>query len=139
MEVGLQDLRSYYRGRVLPDLKRVAMKGPDLEVLQRNDEKSYSELLGLTSYLAAVMPYRVFGRVLYLNATGNAEGLYKSALEAAMEKDEWAVRVPDGLAGEAIWVPLAKGSVKGAKELQRRGDWVKIQPTASEVLVLNED
>ena len=139
MEVALHDLRSYYRSRVLPDLKRVAMKGPDLEVLKQNDEKSYAELLGLTSYLAAVMPYRMFGRVLFLNATGTAEGLHKSALEAAMEKEEWTVQVPDGLAGEAIWVPMAKGSVKGAKELQRRGDWVKIQPTAKDVVVLNED
>jgi hypothetical protein len=138
MQAKVEDLRVFYKNRILPDLKRVGTKGPNLATLDGSDEKAYSEFLGLSSYLAAIMPHRMFGRSVFLNPSRSAEGFHRGAIEAATERPEWNVTVPDGLKGEAIWLPLPKGSVRGAKELRREGDWVKVQPTSGVIVVTND-
>lgn len=137
MQAKIEDFRVLYKNRILPDMERVATKGPDLAALANHDEKAYSELLGLTTYAAAILPHRMFGRGVYLNPNRTPLGLQKGLLEAATEKPDWNLTVPNGLEGKAIWIPLKKGSVSGAKELRREGDWVKIQPTGGAIKVTN--
>lgn len=139
MHATADQLEAYYNKTVLPDLTRVATKGPNLERLGRRDESGYAELLGLASYCATMMPHKMFGRAIALTATPDAEGFLKGVVEAAAEQAEWKVTMPDGLKGNTpIWVPLQAGTINGATELQRRGDWVKIQPTTNSVTVVNE-
>ena len=139
MHATLDQMQAYYDETVLPHLKRVATKGPNLAALKRRDGTGYAELLGLASYCAAIMPHKMFGRAVALTATPDAEGFLKGVVEAASEQPEWKVSIPMGLkANEPIWVPQREGSVKGARELQRRGEWVKIQPTTNSVTVVNQ-
>ncbi|MCH8977801.1 MAG: hypothetical protein IH945_00970 [Armatimonadetes bacterium] len=139
MHATMDQMQGYYDKTVLPDLKRVGTKGPSLATLARRDKSGYRELLGLASYCAAMMPHKMFGRAVALTASPDAEGFLKGVVEAAAERAEWKVTVPMGLPKNGqIWVPMAKGKVVGAKELQRRGDWVKIQITTDSVTVVNE-
>jgi hypothetical protein len=137
MGVELLKMEEFYDYRIRPDLKRVGLKGPDLAVLEKNDERAYAELLGLSSYFAAIAPHNVFGRSLWLAKTNNAISYHGGVVEAATQVPRWKLTVPRGLEGLAIWVPLPAGSVTGAKVLQRKGQWVKIQPTAKDVTVIN--
>jgi hypothetical protein len=137
MQVRVEDMRVYYKNRILPDMERVGTKGPDLALLKTNTEKAYDELIGLSSYLAASMPHPVFARSLFLNPDRTADGYVKGVIEAVGEVASWKLTIPKGLEGKAIWVPLPKGSVQGAKELRREGDWVKIQPTGGAITVTN--
>lgn len=131
-------LQAYYEKVTLPDLKRVGTKGPDMAVLKKRDQASYDELLGLSSYVASLMPNKMFGRSIVLPDSPEPESYHDAVIEAASEKPEWEVTIPDGLGGMAIWVPLHKGRVEGAKELRREGDWVKIQPTGGKIKIINE-
>lgn len=137
MHATVDQLQAYYDETVMPDLKRVGTKGPDLAALERRDKSGYRELLGLASYCAAMMPHKMFGRAVALTASPDAEGFLKGVIEAAAEQPEWKVTVPMGLENSPIWVPQKSGALRGAKELQRRGDWVKIQPTTNSVTVVN--
>jgi hypothetical protein len=83
------------------------------------------------------MPHPVFARSLFLNPDRTADGYVKGVIEAVGEVASWKLTIPKGLEGKAIWVPLPKGSVQGAKELRREGDWVKIQPTGGAITVTN--
>ena len=137
MNATLTDLQQYYAERVLPDMKRVGTKMPQAGVLKGDDKGAYAELMGLTSYAAAILPYKVFGRSLMLNRDRTALGLYNAVFEACSEVDDWNLTVPQGMEGLALWVPLKSGTVTGAKELRREGDWLKIQPTSANVTVHN--
>ncbi len=138
MQARVEDLRVMYKNRILPDMERVATRGPDIGLLAKGDEKAYSELLGLTTYAAAIMPHRMFGRAIHLNPNRTAAGLAKGVLDAADEAQTWNVTVPNGLQGQAIWLPVRAGTVSGAKELRRQGDWVKVQPTSGVIKVTNK-
>lgn len=137
MQVRIEDMRVYFKNRILPDLKRVATKGPDHELLKTNSEKAYDELMGLTTYAAALMPHKMFGRAVFLNPDKTALGFAKAVVEAASEVDKWYVAIPAGVGSEPIWLPVAKGTIQGAKELRREGDWVKVQPTGGAISVTN--
>ena len=138
MHATVKQMQDYYDKTVLPDLKRVATKGPNLATLRGRDPSGYAELLGLASYCAAMMPHRMFGRAVALTTTPDAAGFLKGVIEAAAEQSEWKVTIPMGLENAPIWVPQQRGAVRGAKELQRVGDWVKIQPTTNAVTIVNE-
>jgi hypothetical protein len=138
MQVPLKDMVDFYDYRIRPDLRRVGLKGPDLDRLAKKDEEGYSELLGLCSYAAAILPHDLFGKSLWLARTNDGPGYNGAVLEAAERVKQWRLRVPRGLENSAIWVPLRAGKVTGAKQLARRGDWVKVQPTSRTVTVLND-
>lgn len=138
MQTSLEDMQAYYDLTVLPDLTRVASKGPNLKSLARKDLKGYNELLGLTSYLSAILPNRMFGRSVSLNAEPTAMSYLKAVLDATEEKEEWVVTIPSGYEKDWLWVPLRRGTVSGASVVNRVGDWVKIFPTSDKVTVHNE-
>ena len=137
MGTSLKDMRKFYWDKIVPDLRRVGTSGPNLALLASKSVKGYAELLGLTSYLAELMPHKTFGRTVMLSTGRDAMDYYRACLKAATEKPEWNLTVPECLVGYAIWVPLPKGTIKGAKELRREGDWVKVQPTAKSITVSN--
>ena len=137
MGTPLSKMDAFYNKVVLPDLSRVATKGPDFDRLKRMDKSGFEEMLGLTSYLASLMPNKVFSRTLVLTGSPDPMDYHKSVIEAATERDTWQAKIPAGLKGQAIWIPLPEGEVKGAKQLQRKGDWVKVQPTSGTFTVVN--
>lgn len=138
MQVPLEDMVEFYDYRIRPDLRRVGLKGPDMARLAQKDEDGYTELLGLCSYAAAIMPYRVFGDSLFLATKPTALSYHDGLVESAERVPSWKVTVPRGLENSPIWVPLRSGRVTGAKELRREGVWIKIQPTSKDITVFNE-
>ena len=131
-------MQAFYDKVTLPDLKRVATKGTDMERLEKMDKAAFDELLGLATYTASILPHKMFGRAIVLTSSSRPESFVTAIVEAASERPDWEVTVPQSLKGLAIWIPLQKGKVVGAKELRRKGDWVKIQPTSKNVRVVNE-
>ena len=131
-------MQAFYDKVTLPDLKRVATKGPDIPRLTKRDKAAFDELLGLATYTASIVPHKMLGRAFALTTSSDPEHFLKAIIEATSEKPSWVVTVPQSLKGLAIWIPLHKGKVEGAKELRRQGDWVKIQPTSDKVTVVNE-
>lgn len=137
MGATIERLVDYYDYRTRPDLKRVGLKGPDMAALVKKDRRAYSEIVGLCSYSAAIMPPEVFGRSIWLATKNDGPGFAAGVVEAASRVPQWKLTVPRGLENVAIWVPLRAGRVTGAKELGRKGDWVKVQPTSKNVTVIN--
>ncbi len=137
MQVELVKMEEFYDYRIRPDLKRVGLKGPDLAALAKADERGYSELLGLCSYAAAIMPHDVFGKSLWLAKKNNAMGYHDAVIEAATRVPKWSLTVPRGLENVPIWIPLPAGKVFGAKVITQKGSWAKIQPTSKIVSIVN--
>jgi hypothetical protein len=131
------ELDAYYKRDVEPRVKQVGLKGPNFELLKGRTEKSFWEYVSIATYLSRIAPTLMYGRFTNLS-TIVAEDAQAAIKSAAEERTEWEVVVPAELSGQAIWIPLVKGNVSGAKVVSRKGDWAKIQTKSGQkVMVKN--
>jgi hypothetical protein len=129
MGASLAELDAYTAQRVDPLVDRIVLKGPDAKVLAADGQAAFDEYVALVCAAHATLPEAVFRRSLMLNADMTPTGYLRCVAEAAAEAPNWTLRVPKRLSGKAVWLPLGKGKVSGAKVLAKRGDWAKVQPT----------
>ncbi len=130
-------LDAYLAAKVAPDVKRIALNGPDWSLLTKRTEDAMKEYLALASYAERVLPPRAFARSLVLTGSQKAEDYNRSVVSAATEQSTWSPRWPAGLAKKPIWLPVGKGTLQGGKALKRKGSWVLVQPTAAKVVIRN--
>lgn len=130
-------IEGYIARKVEPLIRAAALNGPDPALLKRRDRAGMEAYLGMAMWAERLLPERAFGRSLLLAGSQNAEDYPKAIAEAAAELENWAVRVPESLKGQAIWIPLGKGKLGGAAGLKRKGDWVQIRAGLRPVIVSN--
>lgn len=136
MGASLESLDAWVKRNVDPLVQAAALKGPDAELLAGKGQASMDAYLGLALYAEAVLPMSVFRRSLVLTGSTKATDYPNALVMASEEPDSYEVSVPEILKGKSLWVPLGKAKLSGAKVLQRRGDWAKIQPDPSAKVVI---
>jgi hypothetical protein len=135
MGVPFTALDAWVKRNVDPLVRAAALEGPDKRWLSSKGQKAMDSYLGLVLYADTILPTRVFARTTKLTGSANAVD-YPAAVVAAVEEAEpFALSIPPYLAGKAVWLPLGKSAVTGAKELSRVNGWVKVQPTANKLSV----
>lgn len=138
MQAKKEQLASYVSTKVDPLVKQSLLNGLDVAALADRTEKGYNALLAASVYAQAVLPKNKVGRALILaSATKKSESLYKSIIEAASETEEFEIQVTKLTEGKPIWIPLGKGTVKGAKVLANKDGYAKVQPTAQIIQIKN--
>lgn len=135
MGADLSSLNTWVKTNVDPLVNKVVLNGPNLVNIAKTGPVAMDAYLGLALYTARVLPDRVFARAIQLTGSLSAKDFPAAVLNAAHEPKEYAVTIPASLAGKAVWIPLSKGTVSGAKVLSKANGWTKIQPTAKSVVV----
>ena len=133
-------LDNYYEKTVKPMVVQIGTKGPDFSLFKeipdkKLSEKAYMEYVGITTYLSRICPPMMFARFVNLT-TRVAADTEKAIVSAAEERETWELTVPDELKGKAMYIPLVKGKVSGAKILKKSGNWAMIQPEANKKVVI---
>lgn len=132
------ELASYLAAKVDPLVLKMGSAGPNLTLLAGKGQDSFNEYLALNSYAQAILPPPAFMRAVVLGASDEGASFFaKQVVEAAAEREELPITIPAVLKGKAMWVPLAKGTIKGAKVLEKKGSWAKVQPTSETVVIVN--
>lgn len=131
-------LDAWVKAHVDPLVLKAAASGPVADKLAGTGAEAMDAYMGLVCYAQSVLPESVFRRSLVLIGSTRAKDYPAGVVLAAEEPDEYEVAVPELLKGKPLWIPLGKGKLSGAKTLQKRGDWVQIQPTpGAKVRVVN--
>jgi hypothetical protein len=133
----VEQLNAYLTQNVWPNVKRVAVAGPNYAALKKLDKTAMDQYLGWVMYAEQVLPTHAFTRSLLLAATQNPVAYLKSFADAASEVPTWTVKVPYLAGGKPFWLPLGKGKLSGGTVLATKGDWVKIQPSGKTVTIKN--
>lgn len=137
MGVSQDALDGYLKTKVHPLIKRIGQNGPNTTLLAQTDPKAFEEYVAITIYCEAVLPRVAFARSIALQGGTKATDYFKAVSDAIAEREEWQPRIPEYLKGSPIWLPLGKGSVRGGKVLEKKGDWAKIQPSSQTVIITN--
>lgn len=125
-------LDAWLAKNVVPYRDRAALQGPFAPAYARRDKAGMDAFIGEASLLQAMLPSKRLGRTLRLMESQKAEALIKSA-PISMEEGGATLTIPASLAGKAIWIPMGRTKVVGAKVLARRSGWAQVKPTGSTV------
>lgn len=128
MGAPFEALDAWVKRHVDPLVQAAALKGPDAELLAGKGPAAMDAYLGLAAYAEAVLPMSVFRRGLVLTGSTKAADFPKALVLASEEPERYDLTIPDELKGKTLWIPSGKAAITGAKVLQQKGDWVKIQP-----------
>lgn len=132
------DLAGYLAKKVDPLVKQMAVNGPNEKLLGASSEAAFNEYLALNSYAEAILPRNVYARAATLGESdAGATTFLRSIVEASAEREELPLRIPANLKGQTLWIPLGKGTIKGAKVVTKKGSWAKVQPTSQTVIIVN--
>ncbi len=121
-------LDTWVKANVDPLVLKAAASGPVEGKLSGKGEDAMDAYMGQVCYVQSVLPEKVFRRSLVLIGSTKAKDYPSGVVLAAEEPDDYVVAIPGLLKGKSLWVPLGKGKLSGAKVLQKRGDWVQVQP-----------
>ncbi|MFZ4506527.1 MAG: hypothetical protein ACOYON_02375 [Fimbriimonas sp.] len=110
-----------------------SQKPPSKALLGRMDAVGMEEYHRLALYMATILPNAVFARSLKLTGSTEAVDYPQGILLATEEPEKLELTIPGYLAGKTLWVPIGKGVLDGAKELERRDGWAKILPAGGPV------
>lgn len=124
------DLDAWLAANANPLVDKVALHGPDTELIASTGKPAMDAYLGLALYTREFLSDSVFARSIKMTGM-NAKDYPDSVVLAAEEPEQMTIHVPARLSGKAIWVPLSQGQVLKGAVLQRKGAWAKIQPVAS--------
>jgi hypothetical protein len=128
-------LRAWVKRNVEPLVTATAVEGPNAAALAGKGQRAMDAYLGLALYAAEVLPERVFARSMRLIGSTSAKDYPNGIVLAAEEPERYQLTIPEYLKGRAIWIPLGKGRIDGAKVLKRNGAWAQISPGAGPVTV----
>ncbi len=137
MGVAPGGLENYLNSKVTPMIKRIGQNGPNAALLAQTDAKAFDEYVATAVYCEAILPRVSFARSLALQNGTKATDYFKAVSDAISEREQWEPRIPEALNGFPIWIPLVKGTIKGAKILEKKGDWAKVQPSSQTVIITN--
>lgn len=147
VNVEVKKLEKYVKERVEPLVADIARTGPDQDLLaqkikteKKDDEPgtetlteaAFNEYVALATYAANVLPPKKFNRAMELGGQ-NAKKFAEALVDVAEEGSEWSLDIPEYLAGKAIYLPIGNKKFEGAKFLQKKGDWVKVQPLEAKI------
>lgn len=131
-------LESYVQRNVTPLVRDAMLNGPNQARLARRDKSGFEAFLGQFLYSAVLLPRPVLARAVLLGTqTQKGTGYPAGVVEAMSEREEVELRKPAGAGSSPIWIPLGKGTIRGAKVLSRSGGWARIQPTAEIMMIRN--
>ncbi len=147
MKVDLSALEKYVKEKVEPLVAKVGKTGPNLELLKKTDpegdaktgdlsKEAYDEYVALATYAANVLPPKILNKAMELGGQ-DATAFAKAVVEAVGQPDSWKFGIPKYLQGKALYLPIGKAKITGAKVLQTKGDWVKVQPLSTNLVVTN--
>lgn len=138
--VTVAELDAYLAERVAPKLRSAALKGPQTDLLKTKSKEAFDAYVGLHLWAESILPRGGYSRGLSLGVVddSNAAHLPTGLAEGASEQKEWEMKAPAWAGKSPVWIPLAKGTVSGAKVLKRDpSGWALIQPTAEVIRVTN--
>lgn len=137
MGATLPQLEEWVKQNVDPLVIKGSQALPTRQYLAKHTDDGMERYLSLALYIETVLPDKVFSRSTRLTGSTDAADYPEAIALAAEEPDELPVTIPTYLRGKALWVPLNKGELTGAKVLRTLGKWARIQPTAAEVVIRN--
>lgn len=134
----VDQLDAFVKGEVDPLCAAIALKGPpEFDKLGGSGPVAMDAYMGLTLYIAEILPPRMFSRTLKLTGSTSARDVPAAISLAIEEPPTYVVAIPDYLKGKDVWVPVGKGKVSGAGVLKKQGDWALIRPLEGAVRVTN--
>lgn len=135
MGVTAPELDKWLATNVEPAVTRAATSVPSMGQLADRSAKGMDAFTGLGTYMGLILPGPVFGRSLKLIGSQNARDYPNAVLMAIEEPESVTLSFPEYLQGKAVWVPLAKGKLSGAKPLKFESGWAQIVAGSTPVLI----
>lgn len=147
MKADVPALQNYVKTKVEPLVNKISKTGPDLTILEEKvggsdekagerSQKAYDEYVALATYAANVLPPKAFNKAMDLGGQDPA-AFAKAVVETSGTAPTWSYSIPDYLKGQALYMPIAGAKVQGGKVLQKKGDWVKVQPLGPKLTFTN--
>ncbi|MBX3097289.1 MAG: hypothetical protein KF812_10540, partial [Fimbriimonadaceae bacterium] len=130
-----EDIAAYLSQKVDPLVTQIGVNGVREQTLNGDDRGAFMEYVALVCYAEAVLPREAFQRFVLLTGDGHGKQAYAELAYAANELDEWNVRIPRGLVGKEIWLPVGQNSISKGQVTARRGTWAKVKPADGAITI----
>ncbi|MBX3120334.1 MAG: hypothetical protein KF784_14830 [Fimbriimonadaceae bacterium] len=141
MNATAKDIEAFVKREVDPLMDAIALKGIDTNLMRSEGQIGMDGYMGLALYAESLLPSKIFGRSLGLNASLKAED-YPAAIALAVETQVEAdkrllLTIPDRYKEKDVWVPTGEnGRVANATILKRDKGWALIKPGIGSISVL---
>ena len=137
-------LDAWVKHNVDPLVAAASVGPPDMASLGSIGQHGMNAYMGLLLYCYEILPQPVFTYLMsIMTPPVDRGGTYAPAdipplIQLAIDHArEIPLRVPPGLAGKPIWVPVSGAKVVGASVLQKKDGWAQIKPTGGELKLVN--
>ena len=111
-----------------------AVRDPSSPLLSGSNKDAMGAFEGAALWCDSIMPPAMFSRALLLTESEYAKDFPAGAARAAQEHD-WSPKIPDGLKGKAVWIPVGKGRIRGTPVLKRDSGWALVNPSGKFTVV----
>lgn len=136
MDATLDQLDAWVKKNVDPLVFSVATDGPQFGLLEGTGQGSMDAYVGLNLFLEEIFPPRLFAQMMrdtaYTQAKEYAAGVVRT-IEA--QQTGIVLDIPVALRKQ-LWVPVGRGSVRGADVLKKDRGWWLIKPGIGAVTIL---
>lgn len=134
--VTVDDLTKYLKNNVGRFVQRIMDRGPDLKLLGGTSAESMNEFLGLMMAAEGLLPRQTFVNSFLFAPKRTAMGYLEGLKQAIAETSGWQFNLGSRI-GKGTWIPTGKGTIKGAKVLERISIFAKVIPQEKIVTVYN--
>ncbi len=133
-----EQLGKWVEKNVDPLIADAAAQGPRPALLAGKGKASMDAFLSLALWTARLYDEKAMVKALFINGPTEAKSFPDAIGEAADLREITTLQIPASLRSKPIWVPVGpNGRVSGAKTLETKNGWARIQAGTTPVVVIN--
>ena len=138
MGATLPQLNKWVGENVDPLVLKAAQTKPTAELLADKSAAGMNAFIGLALYIDTVFSDGLFINSLKFSGSMDAKDYVEGILRATSSPEEITLKIPPAFFGHAIWLPLGKGKLTGAKILKfDEGGWVQVIVRNDPIVIKN--
>ena len=132
------DLDKWVKTNVDPLVLKSAQIQPTPELISDKSAAGMNAFIGLAMYIDTIYSDSIFINSMKFSGSVEAKDYIEGVLRAASAPEEITLRIPPSFFGHAIWLPLGKGKLTGAKILKfDKSGWVQVVVRNDPIVITN--
>lgn len=136
MDCTLEQLDAWVKKNVDPLVQRTAEEGPMFGLLEGTGQAAMDAYIGLNLLLDQILPPRVYAAALRDTGSTQAKDFAAGVIRTVENYETGIVLDIPPTIRKQLWVPVGRGSVRGADVLKKSRGWWLIKPGLSAVTIL---
>lgn len=136
MDCTLEQLDAWVKKNVDPLVLDTATDGPQFGLLEGTGAAAMDAYSGLNLLLEQIFPPRVYAQMLRDTAYTEAKAFAEGVIRTVEAQETGVVLEIPGAIRKQLWVPVGRGSVRGAEVLKKSRGWWLVKPAFGAVTIL---